>query len=56
VFEYKKVEVTGNKGFGFDCDRYFFDDCMKEDDNRWQHLAQAERIRNCREYELAKFK
>jgi len=56
VFECKKEELTGNKDFGFDSDRYCFGDCIKDDDNRCSILHRQRRIEIAENIELAKLK
>ena len=56
VFEFKKQEVTGNKSFGFDFDRYSYSDCIKEDDKRCSVLHRQRRLEIVENNKLAELK
>jgi hypothetical protein len=56
VFECKKEEVTGNKGFGFDSDRYCFGDFIKDDNNRCSILHRQRGLEIAENNELSKLK
>jgi hypothetical protein len=56
VSECKKEEVTGNKGIGFDSDRYCFGYCIKEDDNRCSILHRQRGLDSADNMELAELK